>query len=244
MLKRIAIAFVVTFLALALIDRASLFVQPCGIGGGGYSEKGNPGDDDCAIRQAIVLAGFEWLREQPPEFWTALATIAVAFFTLTLWLSSEKMWQITSESLALARNEFQSSHRPKMRLKHVYLTHETNWRVGGPLEVVLEFVNIGNSPARITWINYESILLRRNERLPQRPPYDETPFGPEMRITRFRTEGILPSGLTMSREVCDGRIINDHDIREIMFGEQCLYLIGTIEYWDAAGLRRAIAESW
>jgi hypothetical protein len=117
---------------------------------------------------------------------TGAFTVILAIFTGRLWFSTEKLWSVTNTSVELARSEFLSSHRPRMRLKHIWLIDDTSWRSGGPLEVNLDVVNIGNTQGYITWINYESILLQTGQRLPQRPPYDETPFGPEMRITRFR----------------------------------------------------------
>jgi hypothetical protein len=122
-------------------------------------------------------------------------------------------------------------------LKHAWLTHQTAWRLGGPREVNLDIVNIGNTVARVTWINYESVVLPAGQRLPQRPPYDEIPADPEVRISRFRTDGILASGITLARSVCDC-ILSDQDVHDIIWGEKTLYLIGSIEYWDSAGLRQ------
>ena len=88
---------------LALIDRASLLIAPCSSGGSGYSQQENPNDDDCATRQGIVIAGIEWLYGSKPEFWTAIASIAIAAFTFTLWTSNEKMWRITRQATKATR---------------------------------------------------------------------------------------------------------------------------------------------
>ena len=125
-----------------------------------------------------------------------------------------------------------------MRLKHMRLLDERAWRLGGPFEVTLDIVNIGNTAGDITWINYASIILPTGINLPQRPPYDEEPFGPEMRITRFRCGIRLPSGVTYGRTVCDGLILDDTQVRAVLWGESQLYLVGTIEYVDAAGVRQ------
>jgi hypothetical protein len=164
----------------------------------------------------------------------AVFTIVLAAFTGRLWYSTEKLWSVTNVSVQLARSEFISSHRPRMRLKHMWLMHDTAWRLGGPVEVNLDIVNIGNTDGVVTWINYESILLPINQRLPQRPPYDEMPFGPDMRITRFRTFALVQPGRTLPRPVCDGRILSDQDVHDVLWEHRRLYLIGTIEYVDAA----------
>jgi hypothetical protein len=127
-----------------------------------------------------------------------------------------------------------------MRLKHMWLTNDTAWRLGGPLEFNLDIVNIGNTEGFVTWINYQSILLPTGQRLPQRPPYDEAPFGPDLRITRFRTDTAVRPGLTLARTVCDG-CLDAQQIHDILWGQHRLYLIGTIEYFDKGGGLRQTA---
>jgi hypothetical protein len=162
MLKRIAIALAITVLTLALIDRASLFIAPCGAGGGGYSNQKTSDDDNCALREGIVIAGIEWLREKPPEVWTALATIAIAAFTLTLWLSNEKMWRITRRSVVISRQSARAAQRSTEIAERALIAgerafisifnqnadrdirtgHITYWRF------VVTWINAGNTPTR------------------------------------------------------------------------------------------------
>jgi hypothetical protein len=170
--------------------------------------------------------------------WLIRWTAAVAAFTFIL--AAVGAWQGVQlkRSVDLGRSEFFSSHRPRMRLKHMRLLDETAWRLGEPFEVTLDIVNIGNTAGDITWVNYSSVILPTGINLPQRPPYDEEPFGPEMRITRFRCGVRLPSGVTYARTVCDGLILDDTQIRAILWAESQLYLVGTIEYVDAAGVRQ------
>lgn len=103
MLKRIAIALLITILALALIDRASLFVAPCGPGGGSYSDQKGYEKDDCATHEGIIVAGIEWLFDSPPEIWTALASLMIAVFTGTLWYSTDKLWRSGEKQIRLSR---------------------------------------------------------------------------------------------------------------------------------------------
>jgi hypothetical protein len=103
MLRRIAIALAITIAALALIDRASLIVAPCGPGGGGYSDQKGYEDDNCATREGIVVAGIEWLRQQPPEVWAAISSILIAIFTGTLWYSTDKLWRAGERQIRTSR---------------------------------------------------------------------------------------------------------------------------------------------
>jgi len=115
----------------------------------------------------------------------AFYTKALAWFTAVLAVSTIGLWAVTwlagrrqsrdmQASIKLARDEFNSSHRPKIRLKHAWFAdNKLGWRVGGPLEITLDFVNIGDGPALITWVVYQSVILKSDERLPQRPPFIE-----------------------------------------------------------------------
>jgi hypothetical protein len=156
------------------------------------------------------------------------ATVAMGIATIGLYASGQ-------DQIKLSRGEFLSSHRPRMRLKHMWLTDDFAWRQGGPLEVNLDIVNIGNTEGLVTWINYISILLPPGQSLPQRPPYDEMPFGPDMRITRFRTFTPLGAGITLARPVCDGTILDPQEVHDVLWNDQRLFLVGTIEYFDQGG---------
>lgn len=196
------------------------------------------------------MLSLEWIARSTHEYEgliTAAFTVVLAVFTGRLWLSTEKLWGVTNDSVQLATREFISAHRPKMRLKHIWLTDETGlmndraWRLGEPIEVNLDIVNVGNTEGYITWINYISLIIPTNERLPQRPPYDEMPFGPDMRITRFRTNWPLPAGITLARPVCDGTILDPQQVHDVLWGVQRLFLVGTIEYADRGGGLRQTA---
>ncbi|HEX3653267.1 MAG TPA: hypothetical protein VHU18_10640 [Rhizomicrobium sp.] len=52
-------------------------------------------------------------------FVTALGTLAVAAFTLTLWRTSYQQAVLTRQSIDLARQEFISTHRPRLRIRNV-----------------------------------------------------------------------------------------------------------------------------
>jgi hypothetical protein len=175
-----------------------------------------------------------------PDAYVALFTAILAISTIALWVSTRNLWKASRDQLDLARSEFISTHRPRMRIKHAWFTGDPlAWRVGGPLEVNLEFVNVGRSDAHVYMINYQSILLQKGDRLPQRPPYDEKPHS-GLRITRFPTHATVPSGVTLHRELCDG-ILSNHEVVEVIHGRQTLYLIGTIEYSDFLGRIRQTA---
>jgi hypothetical protein len=230
LLKRYWPALVLSALLLMLLDGALsslLTCHPIGAqpGGGGAQKQ-----QECTALSGPMLVSLVAIidfLDKHGEAVTGVFTVILAIFTGRLWFSTEKLWGVTNDSVQLARDEFISSHRPRMRLKHMWLTHDTNWRVGGPLEVNLDIVNIGNTEGIVTCINYDSIVLPIGQSLPQRPSYDEMPFGPDMRITRFQTNTRLRSGITLAREVCNS-ILNHQEVMNILHGQRRLCMIGTI----------------
>lgn len=140
-----------TIFALALIDRVSLLIAPCGYGGGGYNEQENPNDDNCAIRQGIVIAGFQWLHEEPPEIWTALATLAIAAFTATLWWSTRGLLRATNRTIAIASDDLEFTHRARVSIFDASIQRQFVMEEGGKrrdfLRISYTLKNSGNFPA-------------------------------------------------------------------------------------------------
>jgi|SRR5271166_223641 len=229
-----------TYIAVAMLAAMEVVswitsqVPPCVIHAS-YQTTNNSGGNECPTLHTFLIENTAVVLEKlsDPNWVTALATTAIAAFTIVLAVVSYVQAKLIRGTLELARAEFRSTHRPRMRLKHAWFTDQTAWRLNGPLEINLDWVNIGNTNARITWINYQSLILPTGQRLPQRPPYDDG----VTQNTRFRTDSDLLSGITLKRPVCDG-ILNAQEVHDILWGSHRLYLIGTIEYWDGAGLRQ------
>jgi hypothetical protein len=74
---------------------------------------------------------------------TAVGTILIAAFTLTLWL-------VTGRSLQLARDEFISSHRPKLRMRLLQMDAP---QVNGPFKISFTMANIGDTAATIVGVD-------------------------------------------------------------------------------------------
>jgi hypothetical protein len=156
----------------------------------------------------------------------ALATMGLGGSTLGLYFAGERQ-------LRLARDEFISSHRPKIRVKHIWLSSQDGQHFigklesGTPITVRLDIVNIGGTPAFINLFNFMTHTLIAGQRLPQRPPYNEPG------VRQFQVGGSpLGSGITFTQILSDGRILTEQDIRNIRVGTPQLYFIGTVEYWD------------
>jgi hypothetical protein len=79
---------------------------------GAHCESDNAGNYYCtAYKIAAAIGTFVDMHNGAV---TALATLAVAAFTFTLWRSTKGMLAATNNSINLARDEFISTHRPKL----------------------------------------------------------------------------------------------------------------------------------
>jgi hypothetical protein len=86
---------------------------------------------------------------------TALATIAIAWFTWTLWKSNkaageiaEKQSTILSQQTDIQRKQYRAAHRPHLLIRGMSLTDLT-MNVGMKLAAQVPVVNIGNTPATV-----------------------------------------------------------------------------------------------
>jgi hypothetical protein len=159
-------------------------------------------------------------------FFAALA--AVAAFTFTLWWATDKQGELTRESIDLAREEFNATHRPKitihsMEFRRVPHEGEDDWdRIGA---VILCF-NIGEAPAK----NVEA----RGEIL----PIADLPINVQRRLVK-------PFAVVASGEKFIFEINSDWLVRELIQREQqgfpSFKCVGTIVYFDGNGTRRETA---
>jgi hypothetical protein len=172
---------------------------------------------------------------EKPDKAIARYTKELAYFTAVLAIATIGLGIATIFQIRLARAEFLSTHRPRMRLKAIWLasadgqTSNPALRVNEPLVVRLDVVNFGNTTAFITRLNLASVFVMRGGQLPQRPPYNE----PDGRGLDFIPPVELNRGVTFTQAVSDGRILDALELRAIYNGNRILYFVGTIDYRDS-----------
>ena len=149
MLKRTLISIGLTIVVVAglvLIDQFSLLVAPCALPNNDSYNQESGHYEKCAVYYGFVRAGIELMLQFPAEAWTALATVAIAAFTWTLWRSNEKMWGVTLGALKVTQ------HAERARL--FFSVANTGLILDG-LEVYptdkgilnCAFANVGRTPA-------------------------------------------------------------------------------------------------
>ena len=153
---------------------------------------------------------------------TALATIAIAAFTLTLWRATTEQGRLTTAALKLARDEFSATHRPRIRIKNLWLAAPILPNM--PIVVDLLFVNVGNARAIINNIGIDFNVLDVDAQLPGNL---EPPSLPNIPI---RECGL---GFTIRINGINSPTPLDADnFRHIIAGNQSLCCFGAIEYLD------------
>jgi len=182
-----------------------------------------------------------WKRtfEDPVAFYTlvlsiftgslAIISIVQIGFLIRAEETSRKTAQAAKDSADAARQEFISTHRPRIRIKHVFLTSEI-WEKE-EIEIKLIIVNIGDTPAHIIECCVCTAVLETASKLPARPEYGGMRFTPEREK--------LPSGKTyIFPKLSDSRVLSDADSSAIRNGSRRLYCYGFVEYLDVSEERR------
>ena len=139
-------------------------------------EYNQTGQKDCASYHIILVALWhvkKFLNDTAVAI-TALATVAIAYFTLTLKRSTDHLWESSKTQLMLARDEFVSTHRPKMILRHIWICRQDGrfdpeLSPDGPLCFMLDIRNIGSSSGWVRQGNFLVKILATVSSLPQRP---------------------------------------------------------------------------
>lgn len=193
MLKRVLIAAAASIAVLFVINWVSLFaipyVHPVAECGHQHDDENHPAHNDCTLTDGIISEGFAWLSERHSEFWTALGTIVIGFFTATLWRSTDQIRRAGDKQLKVSRQIRKAAHAANEKVKEVeraYLTGGGGQKGGVTFHV--EVGNYGKTPAFLDQYAVESCEL---EYLPAEPIYhrrtfvDRIPPGSTKRLTEF-----------------------------------------------------------
>src|SRR5580698_2896332 len=95
---------------------------------------------------------------------TALATGAIAAFTLLLWKSTYNLWETTRDQLKLSYDEFIATHRPRI----VVTAFDAKMMLDKSVEISFMCINAGDSTALVKGTYWGVGISDRPHRGPER----------------------------------------------------------------------------
>jgi hypothetical protein len=151
-------------------------------------------------------------------------TAVLAFSTMFLWMATNAQGNLTQQSIDLARDEFRSTHRPKIRVKHFVLNSDI-WH-DEPLNVNMTCVNTGPTDAFLGDIGLTYFVVRKRQLIPIEPDIP----------TVLRGNGVRPvSGKNLViPDIRGGTVLTEAQNVGIQDGSHLLYCVGYVSYFDAA----------
>jgi len=180
----------------------------------------------CEPNNVLYIAFLEIGRRiSHAEFWTALATIFIAVFTLTLKRSTDKLWETNKEQIHLARDEFISSHRPRLIVRQFVLLTP---RPDQPLKITFAVINVGDTEAIFKFIAAEAALL--NGRYWEAPGIDF--------IVKPVSERPIKNGQRVSMTIQSRFNITADQIKAVEQAALIICAVGELTYIDCLGTER------
>jgi hypothetical protein len=173
-------------------------------------------------------------QSQHHGFWEKTDCDPVAYFTLwlvgftgVLAVSTIGLWIVTWRSVQLARDEFYSTHRPKIRIKHLWLENDI-WH-DEPIAATLTLVNVGTVEATLRQVGIRYEVVGKDRPLPPIPTIE--PF--------YYSEAKIACGLNYPLpKIENGPTLTKEEAFDILQERSQLYCIGYVSYQDNAGRTR------
>jgi hypothetical protein len=164
----------------------------------------------------------------------AFGTCLIALFTYVLYRSTNNLWKVSKEQIDLARDEFLFTHRPRLKVRRVFIPPPIELMLGQELNASIEIVNIGGNEATIFWSRYRIYFGKDDYSIvghyvpPHVLPGGRVVFEPGSRYI-FELVDRVPQNVAES-----GTLIRPK------FGEDDwkMYIIGEVRYQDRLGTIR------
>ena len=167
-------------------------------------------------------------------------TLVLAIATIGLWYFTWRMARATRDAAMLARDEFNATHRPQLRVRNVVVKGARQghgsfpldaFHPGFPLSGQFYVANVGSGPAEI--VESHCDVLWGLDRLPMERPYEgENGNNPLGKIT-------IPAGASCPAQFLSSE--NFPGLKFDAFDRSEVYVMGWIEYLDSQHVRRRTA---
>lgn len=188
-----------------------------------------------------MLAWFEavgrWVAN--PDRLTAISTSVIALFTVVLAIVGYVQARLIRKSIDLARKEFISAQRPKLRVRNVAASHlQTEsgipklFTAGSRLKCQFDVVNIGGTGAEIT--SALGMIFQTRSGLPMIHPYKDQPPNVMIPKAALSPGESLTVNFVSEKPVQDGAETIGSGIPQRLR----LFVMGWIEYRDEMAIVR------
>ena len=202
-----------------------------------------------------------------PEWWMIYITGALVLFTLGLMIYTAKLWRATNtlaedakrtadrqadqmkqslaiaqESITLAREEFISTHRPRIIVRRVSINIAKG--IGIPDTLGIEFIiaNVGNTSTKIIEHNTNLRIYKRNDTLPAILLYGDSRY-PSISLESGVSCPIIHH--TTGGEIEEYRLVSgfteESGTMSYIYGNTLMIFFGYIIYEDGLKRRRRTA---
>ena len=154
---------------------------------------------------------------------TALATFAIALFTLTLWRSTEKMWGTTQKALQHAELTAERQLRA-----YVHVAAASASPVGTLINYYLEVKNFGQTPAYEVKLSFVIKLADLPEKAADLLPPD----------TPNISQAVLPPQVSIHDNFTPTQQLTPNQMSKIQSENAAIFVAGQITYRDIFGKER------
>jgi hypothetical protein len=176
---------------------------------------------------------------------SAIATIVIAAFTATLWRATTRQWQASNAQTEILKQQMLLANRPLIRARDITFARELV--VDEPVEVCLEFINIGAATAKIISSNVTILIKpidvvpwRMFSRLPQ--PFDGELDTLEKWIREHHPhepDPTIPAGQTLNMTKTTHLGLHPDDRKGVFdSGLLSVWVMGFVYYQDGTGQHR------
>jgi hypothetical protein len=156
---------------------------------------------------------------------TALATVAIGFFTLTLKLSTDKLWEAGEKQRQLYEETAQRQLRAYVFVSGARIVHGIT--DNNILEVYVEIKNSGQTPA------YKMMAVNGLHFDTYPPPQPLTLTVPDQNYSSLRTRMDLGPGDKTFTDMRAGRLLTPVEKDSLIAGTRAVWVYGEIRYRDA-----------
>ena len=170
----------------------------------------------------IAKVAFLWFID--PANLTAISTAGIFIFTVVLAVVGVVQSRLTRDAIKVARDEFTSTHRPKIRIKHVWLTEPLE--ANKPVMIQIASVNTGSVDAHVYGYGIATHVVLKH----RYPPNDPFIGGRVIAIS-----STVKSGITITNEPLEAGTVSPVDIADIRGGRSELYCFAYVEYLEPSG---------